>query len=413
MIAKSRFSDRSVKALKHKKQRYEVFEPGRTGLSIRVAAAPSTRKTWHYFYRVMRDGKSVARRMTLGKYPATSLKDTRTKLADAKRDKEHGLDPARTALDIKVEDHNAKTVRVIFEDYMADRVRGKLASASAIEGMFRRDVLPAIGRMKVKDVRRRDISAILVKIRGRNAYTMANRTLGGCSRFFDYAIELEQVEANPTYLLKATSETPRHRVLSPNEIRTFWTGLPDTDVPASLQLALKFLLVTGQRRSEVVAAPRIEFDREERIWEIPPERIKKDRPHVVPLSDMALDLLDQIKKVAGDGEYLFPSPARPDQPYSPQYLSEVVFDDTEALGLEKWVPHDLRRVVNTEMSRLRIPQTIIDRVQGRIERGTGARHYNRYDHLLEKREALEKWAERLAVLISSDAKIVDLTTRSA
>ena len=394
MIAKSRFSDRSVKAFKHKKQRDDVIEPGRTGLSIRVAAAPSTLKTWQFLYRVIRDGKSVPRRMPLGKYPATTLKEARRKLADAKRDKEHGKDPARTALNAKAEDHRAKTVNVIFDDYMADRVRGKLASAAAIEGMFRRDILPAIGRMKAKDVRRRDLSAILVKIRGRNAFIMANRTRGECRRFFDYAIELELIEANPTYLLKSTSEVARQRVLSPGEIGAFWNGLPDTDVPTLLQLALKFLALTGQRRSEVLAAPRVEFDREERIWEIPRERIKKDRPHFVPLSDMALDLLDQIKEVAGDVKYLFPSPARPDRPYSPTYLSDVAFRKTKALGLEPWTVHDLRRTAATEMSRLGISQNIIDRVQGRIERGTGARYYNRYDHLSRPRIRQSRQAGR-------------------
>lgn len=211
MIAKSRFSDRSVKGLKHKKDRYEVTEPGRTGLTIRVAAAPSTLKTWQFLYRVMRDGKSVPRRMPLGKYPATTLKEARRKLADAKRDKEHGIDPARTALDAKLEDREAKTVKAVFEDYMADRIRGKLTSASAIEGMFRRDVLPAIGRMKAKDVRRRNISGILLKIQGRDAPVMSNKTRGECIRFFNYALELEHVETNPAYLLKAF----RHQHESP------------------------------------------------------------------------------------------------------------------------------------------------------------------------------------------------------
>ena len=81
--------------------------------------------------------------------------------------------------------------------------------------------------------------------------------------------------------------------------------------------------------------------------------------------------------------------------------------------MDPWTPHDLRRTVNTEMGRIGIPQSIIDRVQGRIEPGTGARHYNRYDYLVEKRDALERWAERLTVLIGDDAKIVDLTSRSA
>ncbi len=193
----------------------------------------------------------------------------------------------------------------------------------------------------------------------------------------------------------------------------FWGGLANTDLADRFQLALRFLLITGQRRSEVVMANVAEFDLQERLWELPPGRMKKRRPHVVPLSDLALELLAEIKTKYGDGEFLFPSPRGGERSYSPKSLSFAVLGLGADLGMDPWIPHDLRRTVNTEMGRIGIPQSIIDRVQGRIEPGTGARHYNRYDYLVEKRDALERWAERLTVLIGDDAKVVDLATRSA
>ena len=126
-----------------------------------------------------------------------------------------------------------------------------------------------------------------------------------------YALDKELIEVSPAYMVKRTKELPRNRVLKPDEIGTFWDVLGSTDISLALQLALRFLLITGQRRAEVVEASWPEIDRPERVWEIPASRTKKGRPHVVPLTDMALDMLDQIEAASGTGPYLFPSPLRP------------------------------------------------------------------------------------------------------
>ena len=190
-----------------------------------------------------------------------------------------------------------------------------------------------------------------------------------------------------------------------------WITLPKTIVSARLQFALRFLLITGQRRAEVVEATLSEFDRREQVWEIPPRRTKKERPHIVPLSGMALKLLDQIEAESAGDNYLFPSPRRKGLPYKPGTLTEMVLQHNHAFGFdEPFTVHDLRRTVNTEMGRLGIPQYIIDRVQGRIDSGTGSKHYNRYDYFAEKKAALEKWSERLTILVSDKPKVVSLNT---
>ncbi len=412
MVKKSRFSDRSIRALKHRAERSEVVDAGRTGLAIRVAAAPSRKKVWQYLYRAQKGGKSTARRLKLGGYPAVSLKDARKRLSDVKREVEHGRDPAEDARAKRVAEKAAKTVAEIVEKYLEDRVRGKQANAVDMNRALDRDVLPVIGHMKIKTVSRRHIVGILDTIRGRGSPVMANRTLGLLSQFFGYAIEREYIETSPTYRVKPSREQPRDRTLTPPEIKTLWAGLEGSGAARSLQLALKFLLVSGQRSGEVMGATWSEFDRDEHLWEMPAERIKTRRPHVVPLTSMALGLLDEIERQSGDVAYLFPSP-RANRVYARKVLSTAVRQHLFGLGLEKWVPHDLRRTVNTEMARLGIPQNIIDRVQGRVEPGTGARHYNRYSYLPEKRDALERWAERLTVILSEDRRIVDLATRSA
>ena len=122
-------------------------------------------------------------------------------------------------------------------------------------------------------------------------------------------------------------------------------------------------------------------------------------------------VLQQIEAESAGDNYLFPSPYRAGLPYRPGTLTEMVLQHNQSFGFrEPFTVHDLRRTVNTEMGRLGIPQYIIDRVQGRIDSGVGSRHYNRYDYFSEKKNALEKWSERLTVLVSDKPKVVSLNT---
>ena len=161
MVARTKFSNRTIAGLKHRDVRYEVVEPGRTGLSIRVEARPSTRKSWYYLYRGKKDGRSVARRMKLGEYPGTGLQEARRLLNDATGVKLRGGDPARVVAEAakraQQEAREAETVATVSERYLKEEVRGKLAGASATENMFDRDILPVIGEMKIKQRRRRGV----------------------------------------------------------------------------------------------------------------------------------------------------------------------------------------------------------------------------------------------------------------
>ena len=127
MVAEARFSDRTIAGLKHKVVRYEVVEPGRTGLSIRVEPSPSTRKSWYYLYRGKKNGKSIARRMKLGQYPATSLQSARELLNDAKGTKLRGNDPAHEAAEAarqaEQEAREAVTVKTFSEKYLEEKIR--------------------------------------------------------------------------------------------------------------------------------------------------------------------------------------------------------------------------------------------------------------------------------------------------
>jgi integrase len=139
----------------------------------------------------------------------------------------------------------------------------------------------------------------------------------------------------------------------------------------------------------------------ENWWTIPAKRAKNGREHRVPLTTMAYALLTEAKKISGPSAYVFPSP-RPhgqDKPLEVRSLSRSIDRKHTQLGIDKFVPHDLRRSVRTRLAELGIDDVVAERVLNHTLQGI-ARVYNRHSYDAEKRLALDTWSNRLQQLIN-------------
>jgi integrase len=422
-----RFTDKGIAALKPKADRYEVWEDGRSGFGVRVA--PSGRRSWLYMYRF--GGK--ARRMTLGAYPV-GLASARVMFAEAKRKLDHGEDPGALAKSERLADRSASTVRQLIDEYL-ERAAKDRKGYREIKRILEHDVAPAWGNRKAKAIKRRNVILLLDGIVDRGSPIMANRTLSWVRRMFNFAARRDIVDANPCFGIEAPGrETERERVLSDEELRALWTGLPSTDTTEATRLAVKLLLVTAQRPGEVAGAMIAEFNLEQRMWSLPPERVKNGRTHLVPLSPFAMGIVEAARGERRDGP-LFPG-RRVGEPLTSEAISRAFSRNAEVLGIPMparrqpapddrqaflaarrerrrvaFAPHDLRRSAATRMTELGFTRFIVDRVLNHVEPGVG-RIYDRNDYMREKRQALEAWAVRLEEVLSGrkadDGRVVQL-----
>jgi integrase len=427
-----RFTDKNIAALKPRYLRYEAWEDGRSGFGIRVS--PAGRKSWIYMYRF--GGK--ARRMTLGNYPVVGLASAHVKFALAKKLLDQGEDPGASAKAEKQSEREAPTIKHLVDEYL-ERSAQHLKSHDEIKRVMKRDVIPAWGKRKAKSIKRRDVILLLDDIVDRGAPIMANRTLNWVRRMFNFGIAREIVEANPTTGVEAPAkETERERTLSDDEIRGLWEGIAKAELTEGTRLAVKLILVTGQRPGEVAGARLSEFgDLEDSLWTIPPERTKNGRVHLVPLSRQAIQLVETAKTACTKNGLLFPSPDGKN-PITSHGLSKAFLRNASVLGIPQpveraqqidvydkqaklaakaerrriaFTPHDLRRTAFTRITGLGFTRFIADRVTNHTEAGVG-RVYDRYGYLREKRAALDAWAHRLEEILASknseDGKVVAL-----
>ena len=171
-------------------------------------------------------------------------------------------------------------------------------------------------------------------------------------------------------------------------------------------------MVTAQRKGEVIGAEWSEFDRENGLWTIPADRAKNAELHAVPLSPLALDVLDAIEANVAGSRYLFPSP-RGDQPVAAPSVDHAVRNNRDEIGVGDWTPHDLRRSAATRMASLGVDRLVLSKVLNHVDRSvTGI--YDTHRYVDEKRAALERWGRRLEEIISGEtapAKVVELAER--
>jgi integrase len=400
-----RFTDAQLKGMNPASKLYKRYEAGGQGLGIRVE--PTGTKTFFLEYRSPVDG--CRRDVTIGRFigkssPAIkmSLATARLRAELAKEKIRNGVDPSLERKKIKLSDRDAFTVEELTTEYLEKHAKPNKRSWRKDKQMIERDIIPAWGNIKAKDIVRRDIVLLLDDIMARNAPCMANRILSLISGIFSFAVKRDILMASPCVGIdKRHQEMPRERVLTENEIMKFWRGLDESSMNERLQLALMLVLVTAQRKGEVATAEWSEVDLESGWWIIPPEKTKNKKRHRVSLSPLALKLFKSAKRLARSSKWVFPSPkpSRAGEHIGEEGISRAVKANLDIFDVDPFTPHDLRRTAATQISILGTPRLVIEKILNHSDGGVTA-IYDRNSYDKEKKEAMKQWAGKLASIIS-------------
>jgi len=386
-------TDLQVRKMKPKKQRFEILD--QAGLYIRVA--PTGRKTWVFRYLF----DEVPRRMQLGIFPGVSLAEAREKHGAAMMDIQRGIDPGAVFQSEKAKRKAQPTFADLLEEFWEIELKQKQTGKER-RRLIEKDAIPVWKNRKADSITRRDAVLLVDKVRQR-APVGANRFQSVLVRIFNFAAERGIIEASPLVGLRKTPEKARSRVLTDYEIRRLWEALDlenmDIDIYRVSKLALKMLVLTGQRPGEVCGMSWGEVDLDEGFWNIPAQRMKNSEPQRIPLLPMAIEVLKQAEAYSGDSKFVFRSSHKPERPIIRQAITKALSRHWREMGIsEAFTPHDLRRTVRTRLAELGVEDVIAERVLGHKLGGILA-VYNRYSYDVEKRQALGLWERRLAEIL--------------
>lgn len=364
---KKRLTEAMIDGLRPQSKRYIVMDSVAAGLGIRVST--SGRKT---FVMVARFGSHNPTARSLGR---VTLEEARDKAHAWRKQLARGVDPKRP---------NASSFGAMAEKFFEHIKRQR--RAHDCERIVRRE-LKGWWDKPLASITRREALDVIDRLKGNGTPSAAHQLLAHMRRVFNYAIARDVLEYSPCDRLRASTligeRVVRKRVLSDDEIRALWRAAERIGYPYGPLWQL--LLITGQRRSDVAEARWSEFDINNALWTIPPERFKSDSTHIVPLPQGAIDILNTLPR---DTDLVFGHI---------NGFSKAKRRLDKAMGNPApFVIHDIRRTVRTRLSSLRVPYEVAEMVIGHGKKGL-ARVYDQHHYLPETRDALERWDANLKI----------------
>lgn len=339
-----------------------------SGFGLRVTKAGT--KSYIIQYR---NSAGRSRRTTLGKHGQLTPEQAR-KLAKARLgDVAHGRDPAEE----KLNDRQAPTVADLAADYLVRHAipNKRPKSVHDDRSFLDRVILPKIGAKKVAEIGRRDIEEIVLGLEA-TPY-QANRLRALLSKMFNLAVGWEWRTTNPVTGVPKFQEHKRDRWLSVDELIRLRKVL-DALADQRIANAIRLLLLTGARRSEVFTAEWDQFDLETGVWTKPSHLTKQKRTEHTPLSTQAVELLRAIHADADpENPYVFPG----DRPGRPLNDIKKTWDQVRsAADLEDLRLHDLRHTFASHLASSGLSLPIVGRLLGHTQPQTTAR----YAHLADE-----------------------------
>ncbi len=393
------------------------------GRGLYIEVAPAGGKWWRLKYRI--DGKE--KRISLGVYPEVGIKAAREAADAARALLKQGMDPStqrkadkgmqaaqRAAIEREESGLPAEnSFEAIAREWFATR-KDEWAEkyAEKIIGRLQADVFPFIGRAGVGDITPPMLLAVLRRVEARGVIETAHRTLEHCSQVFRYSVATGKTESNPARDLKGALKKamPGHFPAVTDPVRlgqllramTAYKG--STVVRAALHLMPLVLLRPGELR--MASWDEIDFDKA--LWTVPAARMKRvkagkvhGKPHIVPLSTQALDILRNLQPVTHMSPYIFRGERNHDRPMSDATINAAL--RVMGFGREEVTAHGFRATARTMLAeRLGIAEHVIEAQLAHSVKDSLGRAYNRTEFIKERVEMAQVWSDYIYQLMEEN-----------
>lgn len=391
---------------------------GERGLLL--AVYPTGKKTWQVKYQLGNGAARKQRTREIGDVNYVTLAEARAKKSALLAKAARGEDP-----------DSPETFGALFYLWLESHAKRKLATWRDEERRYAMHLAKPLGARLISKIERKDVREIRDVVLEKSGPIQSNRVVALFNRVMNWAVDEDRAKFNPAARLsKVGEEKRRERILTNDELARLWLeldrplavdlkngGLNHADLAATevTRRALKLLVLTGQRRGEVIGMRKDELNLAEgdAWWSLPADRTKNKLPHRVPLTKMAVAVIREAIDASGSSDFVFPS-RRTDNAIMPdavtkslQRLCRRMIPKIEGLG-----PHDIRRTVGTTLRKLGV--TVEDRsylfnhVSGAKSKVTSW-NYDPGEHDEEKRSAIHKWEQELRRIVGLDScNVVEL-----
>lgn len=389
-----KLTDAKIRTAKPSAKEYNLGDGG--GLSLRVK--PSGTKIWVFnYYRPSDKRRSNA---SFGVYPDVTLSVARERRREARGLLAQDIDPQT----FKVEQQEAARAKQAREVTFAaiakqwfELHKHEVARPTATKDwrMLETYVLPFIGGIPVTEIRASKVIEVLRPIEADGLLSLVGRLCQRINRVLNYAVNHDSLQSNPCAAIgkvfkKAAPQN--HPTIEPSELPQLMADIAAGSLEPATRCQILWSLHTLVRPSESAGAMWDEIDIENKVWIIPAERMKMDRPHRVPLTPQAIAVLEQMRPLSGHRTFVFPGHRDPTTHINKQSANAAL----KRLGYGgRLVSHGLRSLGSTTLNEQGFNPDAIEAALSHTDTNKIRRAYNRSDYFEQREPMMGWWSEHI------------------
>lgn len=388
----TRLSDRQLKALKPKDKDYVLTDGD--GLQLRVRVNRSMQWNFNYRHPVTKNRINMA----LGSYPEVSLAQARKKTVEARELLAQGIDPKAQRNELQEAkraetEHTFENVATAWFELKKDSVTP--AYAEDIWRSLTLHVFPSMKSTPLSEVNAPMVIKLLRPIEAKGSLETVKRVSQRLNEIMTYGVNSGMIFANPLSGIRAVFKKPKKvnmAALPPDELPELMMEIANASIKRTTRCLIEWQLHTMTRPVEAATTRWSDIDFDKRIWTIPPERMKKRRPHTIPLTEHALSLLDTLKPHSGHREYVFPSDRNPRTHANSQTANMAL----KRMGFQdRLVSHGMRSMASTILNEHGWDPELIEVALAHVDKDEVRSAYNRADYIERRRPMMAWWSEHI------------------
>lgn len=388
----TRLTETKIKQATPKEKDYALGDGN--GLQMRIRINGS--KLWLLLYTHPVTKKRVT--MGFGPYPEISLAQARRMAIEARELIAIGKDPkehreAERYQQRAAAEHTLQKVAEAWFDLKKENVT--TAYAEDIWRSLTLHVFPDIGQTPISKITAPKVIDLLRPLETKGSLETVKRVSQRLNEIMTYAVNSGLIHANPLSGIRAVFNKPKKQnmaALSPDELPELMVALANASIKRTTRALIEWQLHTMTRPIEAATTRWADIDLEKKTWTIPAERMKKRRPHTVPLTPQALAILEAIKPYSGHREYVFPADRNPRDHCNSQTANMAL----KRMGFAgRLVSHGMHSIASTTLNEHGFEPELIEVALAHVDKDEVRSAYNRADYVERRRPMMEWWSKHI------------------
>lgn len=398
-------TDTQIKKANPREKQYKLFDGG----GLYMAVTPDGGKRWRFKYRF--NGKEKL--LSLGTYPEISLSEARRRREEVREQVANGIDPSehRKATKAANAENAANSFEVVAREWIGkQKNKWTPANTEVVTRQLENNVFPWIGKRPIADLKAPELLTVLRRMEDRGILESAQRVRTICGQVMRYAIATGRAERDIAADLRGALTSPKKQhlaaVTDPSKVAALLRAIDGLEGTFIVKSAMRLAPLVFVRPGELRKMEWTEVDLDKAEWNIPAEKMKMKQPHLVPLSNQAVEILRELQPLTGSTRYVFHSSRSTARPMSDMAMLAAL----RRMGYEQgeMTPHGFRAMARTLLDEvLQFRPDFIEHQLAHAVKDPNGRAYNRTSHLDERRRMMQVWADYLEGL-KAGAKVIPI-----